>query len=61
MPGRRSKRFYLVLAVLYGLVAADSAYSLVSGNGNGLSFVLALVFGVGCALCVRSARRSAVG
>jgi hypothetical protein len=61
MFGGRSKRFYVILAVIYGLIAADLLVSLVSGDGNGISFVLAVVFVVCCAVCVRSARQSAGG
>ena len=60
MFGRRSKRFYLVLAIVYGLITADLLLTLVSGNGNGISVLLAIVFGVSCFVCARSARQSAL-
>ena len=60
MFGRRSKRFYLVLAIVYGLITADLVVSLLSGNGSGISALLVVVFGVSCVVCARSARQSAL-
>ena len=60
MFGRRSKRFYLVLAIGYGLITADLVVSLLSGNGSGISALLMIVFGVSCVVCARSARQSAL-
>jgi len=59
MFGGRSKTLYYILAIVYGLVCADLLYFLVRGDGNVASGVLALIFGGGAFLCVRSGRRPA--
>ena len=59
MFGQRSKTLYVILTIVYGLVAADLLYFLARGKGNAATAVLALVFGGGAFLCARSARRPA--
>jgi len=57
MFGGRSKRLYVILAIVYGLVFADLVYFLVRGEGNLASGVLAVIFGGATFLCIRSIRR----
>jgi len=59
----RSKGLYIVLAIIYGLVAADLLLVLFRGDGSGLAAVMVVVFGGAAFLCIRTARRpsSAVG
>ena len=59
MLGGRSKTLYYILAFVYGLVCLDLLFYLVRGDGNVVTGVLALVFGGGAFLCLRSARRPA--
>jgi hypothetical protein len=59
MFGSRSKTLYYILAFVYGLVCIDLLYFLIRGDGTVVTGVLAIIFGGGAFLCIRSARRPA--